>query len=567
MSKQRYRCLALSDFNMGNFASYLANDDSSPAVEVYAAPYGQVWQVLIDSQHPIWRNEADFAVVWTRPESVVPSFGRLLNFENVPTSVLLEEVDQYADALVRALEPLAFAFVPTWVMPPYMAGLLDWREGTGAANALAHMNLRLAERLAGHSKLYLLNAQRWVDAVGQRAHSPKLWYMAKIAFGNDVFLSAVESIKAGLRGLSGRAKKLLILDLDDTLWGGIVGDVGWENLQLGGHDAVGEALVDFQVALQGLKRRGVVLGVVSKNDERVALEAIEKHPEMKLRRQDLAHWKINWNDKAQNIAELVHELNLGLESAVFIDDNPVERARVREALPDVLVPEWPQDKMLYKSALLSLTCFDAPAISAEDAARTEMYVAERERKDTQMQVGSVEEWLETLDITVTATPLTPENATRTAQLLNKTNQMNLSTRRLSEAELWRWLEAPGRALWTFHVTDRFGDSGLTGIASGEVDGSTLHVVDYLLSCRVMGRKVEETMLALLVAHAREQGCETVVATYVPTAKNRPCLEFFQRSDFHGDAAGEHFTWSTHDDYPVPAQLRLEVKPPQGETAS
>ena len=171
---------------------------------------------------------------------------------------------------------------------------------------------------------------------------------------------AAADIRAAFVGLRGAAKKLLVLDLDDTLWGGIVGDAGWENLRLGGHDPQGESFADFQRAIKNLKRRGVVLALVSKNEESVALEAIRNHPEMVLKEDDFVGWRINWTDKARNIAELATELNLGLQSVVFIDDNPVERARVREALPEVFVPEWPEDKLLYASAFGQLRCFDAP---------------------------------------------------------------------------------------------------------------------------------------------------------------------------------------------------------------
>ena len=187
-------------------------------------------------------------------------------------------------------------------------------------------------------------------------------------------------MKAALRAVRGQSRKVVICDLDDTLWGGIVGDAGWENLRLGGHDPVGEAFADFQRELKALTRRGIILAMVSKNTEAVALEAIEKHPEMQLRKDDFAAWRINWDDKAQNIADLMEELNLGLDSAVFLDDNPVERARISEALPEVLVPNLPRDKMLFASTLRKLNCFDSATVSSEDRKRAAFYNAERDRR-------------------------------------------------------------------------------------------------------------------------------------------------------------------------------------------
>jgi FkbH-like protein len=333
--------------------------------------------------------------------------------------------------------------------------------------------------------------------------------------------------------------------------------VGWENLRLGGHDSVGEALVDFQRAVKLLTRRGVLLAVVSKNTESVALEAMRSHPAMVLRPEDFVGWRINWDDKARNVAELAAELNLGLQSVVFIDDNPVERARVREALPEVLVPDWPEDKLLYPGTLQSLRCFDAPALSREDATRTQLYAAEQQRESSRQEVGSLDDWLLSLGLQVRAEPLTPANLARAAQLFNKTNQMNLSTRRLTEAELRDWARGPGRALWTLSVSDRFGDAGLTGILGVECDAATAtcRVVDFILSCRVMGRRVEHTMAYLAVAWAREAGLRRVQAAFEPTAKNKPCHDFWLTSGFEADD-GRLFTWDAARAYPLPAPVAL-----------
>jgi len=406
------------------------------------------------------------------------------------------------------------------------------------------------------ASVFVLNAERWVAAVGQPQSAAKGWYLGKIPFRAEVFAEAAADIKAAVRGLRGDARKLLILDLDDTVWGGVVGDVGWEQLQLGGHDPVGEALVDFQQGVKALTRRGVVLGIVSKNTESVAVEAIRSHPAMVLRLEDFVGWRINWQDKAANIAALAAELRLGLQSTVFIDDNPVERARVREALPEVLVPEWPEDKLAYPAALAALRCFDSPAVSREDQERGAMYAAEREREAARESVGSLDDWLATLGITVRAERVGPASITRTTQLLNKTNQMNLSTRRMTEGEVTQWAGAPGRAMWAITVSDRFGDAGLTGVLGVERQADTLRVVDFVLSCRVMGRKVEETMTHLAVAHARAEGARRVEARLIPTAKNQPCRDFWSGSGWSADESGDLYAWDTSAEYPRPAAVTL-----------
>jgi FkbH-like protein len=548
----------VSDFTADELVDELRVSDVHAGVAARMAPFGQVTQVLLEQPSA---DAADFLVVWTRPDATLPSFTRALAFEDVDESELLAEVESFCSLVEGAAARYKFVFVPTWVLPSWVRGLgmLDAAKG-GITRLLLAANLRLCDSLARSNNVFVLNAERWFLAAGTSSAAPKGWYLGKVAAPRAVMTEAAADIKAALHGLRGGARKLLVLDLDDTMWGGIVGDVGWEGLRLGGHDGVGEALVDFQRAIKNLKKRGVVLGIVSKNEESVALEAIRNHPEMLLREEDFVGWKINWKDKAQNIAELVSELNLGLQSVVFIDDNPVERARVREALPEVFVPEWPVDKLLYPSAFAKLRCFDTPALSREDRDRTRMYAEERQRDQLQKQVGSVADWLKSLQMKVRVERLGPSNLARATQLLNKTNQLNLATRRMTEAELLDWASDPRRHFWTVSVADRFGDAGLTGLVSTERDGDTLRVVDYVLSCRVMGRKVEETMVHLAVETARRQSVSVVVAEYQPTPKNKPCLTFWHSSGFSNDA-DRLFRWQASSEYPLPDPIQLEWQPP------
>jgi FkbH-like protein len=548
------RGVIASDFTIGELQTQLNSTPDLPAVEFECAPFGQVVPTLL-SPAPEGR---DVLVVWTKPEAVVPTFARRLGFEAVEDDELLSQVDAYCELLLRAADNYKTVFVPAWVLPTQQRGLgmIDERKG-GLHRSLTAMNLRLMERLESSPSVFVLNSQRWVEAVGRNAHQPKLWYMGKVPFHRDVFGEAARDIKAALSGIAGGARKLLVLDLDDTVWGGIVGDAGWENLRLGGHDSLGEAFVDFQRAAKDLKRRGVVLAIASKNEESIAFEAMQSHPEMILRREDFVAWRINWQDKARNIAEIATELNLGLQSVVFIDDNPVERARVREELPEVFVPEWPEDKLLYASTLRGLRCFDAPALSREDAERTQLYSAERQRETLRVQVGSIDEWLKSLNIEVHAARLNPSNITRATQLLNKTNQLNLSTKRYTESELQAWAKAPDHDLWAVSVSDRFGDAGLTGIVSVEYEAGLAKVSDLVLSCRVIGRKVEETLLHLVVnAARRRRDIARVQARYVPTKKNKPVLDFLQRSGFSAD--GDDFFWDTAQEYACPAAIQLHT---------
>jgi FkbH-like protein len=554
--------LIVSDFTVQGLAPFLA-DNEPPSLKATFAPFNQVVPVLLDGTMPCWASKPDVAVVWTRPDSAIKSFGRVLSHEPVAVDDLLREVDEFAECLRTASKRVSALFVPTWTWPAYDRGLglLNLKPGIGPAYALMRMNARLAEAVDDSPAIHLLDAGRWLAQAGKAATSPKLWHLGKIAFGPEILRQAAADIKAGLRAIGGQARKLVVVDLDDTLWGGIVGDVGWEGLNLGGHSPIGESFVAFQRALKRLTNRGIVLAVVSKNTETIALEAIDRHPEMVLRRGDFVAWRINWQDKAGNIESLVSELNLGLESVVFIDDNPAERARVREALPKVLVPEWPQDTLLYEQALSELACFDTATVSAEDRARTRSYVSEREREAVKQSAQSVEEYLALLGLTIDVEPLNRSNLPRAVQLLNKTNQLNLATRRFSEAQYDEWASETANRVLVFRVRDRFDDYGLTGLASLSVDGTEARVQDFVLSCRVMGRGVERTMLHAIVEQARALGAARVVATYSPTPRNGPVKTFFDEgSDFASEGDGPRYMWDVSRLYGAPSHVNVRGVP-------
>ena len=550
--------LLVSDFNINTLARYLTNDGGDPRVEVHVAPHGQVMQVLSNGEEPCWECRPDFCFVWTRPEAILSTFGSLLRSSDPNLHELDREVDEFAASLIASSKWVKMLFVALWIIPPFHQGwgLGDLDPRSGIMRALMRANTRLLSSLDGALNVFPLAAEAWLHIAGTRAFNSRLWYLGKIPFANEVFAEASRGIKAAMRGINGQARKLVILDLDNTLWGGIVGEDGSSGLVLGGHDPSGEALVDFQRELKSLTKRGVILAIVSKNEESIALDAIEHHPEMILRLDDFAGWRINWRDKAENIVELVNELQLQLGATVFIDDSPMERDRVRKALPDVLVPEWPNDKRLYAEALLHLDCFSKPRISIEDRLRPRMYVAERRRSRLRQAVHSIDDWRRSLSIAVQVERLDEINLPRAAQLLNKTNQLNLTSRRLTEAEISEWISDERRVFWTFRVSDKFGESGLTGLLSLEWEGRQATIVDFVLSCRVIGRCIEETMLHIAVLWARGKTLETVRAVYTPTPKNKPCLDFFRRSGFLEESLNS-FVWTTTDGYPASPHVQID----------
>lgn len=543
----------ISDFNITPLARALAANALPELGEVTVAPYGQVHQTLLAAGLP-----DSIAVVWTRPEGVIESYQQAIDLAEIDHALVLREVEAFVALLRKFAGTVRHLFVPTWSRtissPTY--GMLDWTPGLGLSHLLARMNLALGEGLADLPNVHVLDSDSWLRSDTILSHMPKMWFAAKVPYGNAVFQAAATNIGAAVTGLAGRSRRLLVVDLDNTLWGGVIGETGWQGIVLGGHHHVGEAYAAFQAALKALSNRGIQLAIVSKNDESIALEALDNHPEMRLRRKDFASWRINWEDKAANIAAIAAEVNLGLASVVFLDDHPAERARVREALPEVMVPEWPEDPAQYVSALWNLRCFETPTLNSVDRHRTAMYTTERERRTSVQSVGSIEDWLRTLDLVVSVESLSATNLPRAAQLLNKTNQLNLTTRRLTEKELVAWAAEEHHRFVTFSVRDRFGDYGLVGLLGIACGSGQAQIVDFVLSCRVMGRKVEEAMLHVASRIASEFGSTVLRARLVPTDRNRPTRDILENSLLRPiDAAT--FIWDESHVYPKPDTINLE----------
>lgn len=537
------RVLLAGDTTLDPLGRMLERNQDGPAVIASAAAYGQVYQILLDQHHSAWEFKPDVLVVWTTAHLTLPSLGKLLRFESKAATdayeATLREAEQFADAVVRAANRVGLLLVPAWVLPHHERWIqsLTWRHGVGPANVIARANLILAEKFAAHQNIVLLDAGYWQASLGKPAYDPRMYAVAKILYSPSLFEKAAAEIKSVLRGSIGQVKKVIVCDLDNTLWGGVVGDDGAHNIKLGAPDPVGECFHAFQKALKGLRSRGILLTICSKNEEKFALSVIEEHPAMALRKSDFVAWRINWTEKAKNISELAEELNLGLDSFVFLDDSPQERDQVRQLLPQVYTPDLPVSPAELAPFVCSLNCFETPSLAAEDFERTDMYQSERGRKEALDLSGDVDNWLQSLQVEVRAAPLRRESLARAAQLLNKTNQFNLALRRLDEKTLWDWAEDPCNSTYTFHVSDRFGDFGLTGLASVSLSGGEARIVDFVMSCRVMGKKVEEALLGYTLAQASAAGAERFVAALVDGPRNGPAKTFFagKFSDSQGAA--------------------------------
>jgi FkbH-like protein len=536
------RVLLVGDTTLDPLGRFLERNQEMPRLKTTAAPYGQIYQILLDPKNPVWCAVPEILVVWTAPQLTLPSLEKLLRFEFQSAAAefdaVLHEAEQFAEAVLKASLSAGLVLVPAWVMPPHERWIqtLNWKHGVGLANLLARANLILAEKFAARQNIILFDAGYWYAGLSGLAYDSRMYAFGKILYSTHLFEKAAQEIKAVLRGLAGQGKKVIVCDLDNTLWGGVVGDDGPQNIKLGAPDPVGECFCAFQSALKGMRRRGILLAISSKNDEKLALPVIDEHPAMILRMSDFVAWRINWNDKAANLVDLAEELNLSLDSFVLLDDSPQERDQVRQLLPQVYVPDLPVSPSQLAPFLCSLNCFETPNLGKEDFERTTMYQAECGRKQAKDMSADVENWLRSLQIEVRAAPLRRESLPRAAQLLNKTNQFNLSLRRLDEKSFWEWAQKPSNSAYTFNVSDRFGDFGLVGLASLSRVGVEARIVDFVMSCRVMGKKVEEVLLGYAVSRAQSAGADRVVASPVDGPRNQPAKDFFATKFLSGDSA-------------------------------
>jgi len=532
----------ISTFNVQNLSAILCKEGADLEVNVKIAPFGQVIPLLMNPEDPFWSQELDALLIWTQPELISSEFARTIQFLDASPERRLDDAQQFSELLLQLPSSIKTILLPTWTPPDLFDGCpsISWDSEMGIGRALLDLNAHLMGQLDADTRFVVMDTMRWIASGGVDAQNSKLWFLTKTPYSIPVFESCAQDILACLRAIQGKRRKAVLVDLDNTLWGGVIGDVGMDGLRLGGHDGRGEAFVALQNELKRLQNRGIILGILSKNEESTALDTIENHREMILRRADFAGWRINWHDKAQNLESLVSELNIGLDSVVFLDDNPSERDRVRSAFPQVLVPELPKDPLEYPRLIRRLRCFDAPVISEEDRKRTELYRSERERRLEKTTVGSLDQWLHSLDLTVSVESIKEQSLARAIQLLNKTNQMNLSTRRMTESQISDWAQQAGRYLRVFRVEDKFGDYGLCGLGSLEWGSSgEAHLCDFLLSCRVMARGVEESMLYALAKIAKQQGAQTVLAKRSPTEKNKPCLDWFDALEM-SRLEGDHY---------------------------
>jgi FkbH-like protein len=502
------------------------------ALEVIQPSYDQVVQEALTPDSQVNSSKPD-AVLLALDYRALPL--KLTLGDNDASSATIQGALGYLQALRNGIKAhsKAVCIFQSFAPPAEtLFGSLDSALPGTLRSLIGEINRELAEFVLGSGDI-LLDVAGLAETVGLADwHNTQLWNLGKFAFSDELIPLYADHVARTVAALRGKSRKALILDLDNTVWGGVIGDDGLEGIQISQGDALGEAHLAVQRLALDLRQRGVILAVSSKNTDEAAREPFEMHPEMLLRLEHIAFFQANWNDKATNIQAIAEELALGLDAMVFLDDNPVERGLVRKLLPQVAVPELPEEPAWFARTLAAGGYFEAISFAGEDLKRADFYQDNARRASLQKQVGGVDAYLESLEMTITFQPFDATGRARIVQLINKSNQYNLTTRRYTDPEVAEAENDPEVFTLQVRLADIFGDNGMISVVICRPGEAGVWEIDtWLMSCRVLGRKVEQMVLSEILHHARAEGIRKLAGTYRPTDRNKLVIDHYEKLGF------------------------------------
>jgi len=458
--------------------------------------------------------------------------GRLTDPRELPQAEAQRVVDSLLDLARRAHAKTRAEIITTNFMLPARHDLGAYRVRALGSDWSFRKWVNLELGLAAPPYLHICDWEFLAHRLGGlAARDERSWFESKQPGSPALLVELAREAARLILAFKRAPKKVLVLDLDNTLWGGVVAEDGLEGIELGDTSPRGEAFKTFQKYIASLKQRGVLLAVCSKNDFARAAEPFQQHPDMVLKMEDIVSFKANWEPKSENIRAMATELNLGLDSFVLVDDNPAEIEIVRQFVPEVATILLGPDPADYVAQLADCRLFEPGSITSEDAERTSQYRSDTQRKALEASVTDMASYLESLQMEAVLSEFAPVDVPRLSQLINKSNQFNLTTRRRSEADVIAVLDDPAMVGYSMRLKDRFGDHGLISIVIGRISGVAMDIDTWLMSCRVLKRGVEEEVLNELVRLARARGCRSLRGTYLPTAKNEMVRDFYGRMGF------------------------------------
>jgi FkbH-like protein len=528
------------------------------ACQTYVAGYNQYHQEILDPESELYKFSPDISFLILDIRSI------LGNLFYSPYSVSASARREFVQKQTKEITDIAKDFleksksklvITNFVIPTYSPfGIFETKAEYSLQEMVKDLNSRMIEESRKTPSLYVYDFNGFVTRYGENnIFDFRQFHYGDIKVALDYIPYLAEDLMGYIKPATGRNRKCIVLDLDNTLWGGIVGEDGFDGIKLG-PKSPGSAYIEFQRHLLSLHHRGIILAINSKNNPEDAFKVIREHPYMVLREENFACVKINWNDKISNMHQIAAELNIGLDSMVFLDDDPVGRELMSKMLPEVMTVELPRDPSLYAPTIMRMNDFNVLNITAEDMKRGEMYLQQRKTAELQSRASNLEEFLSQLGTRIKIKKVDSFTLPRVSQLILKTNQFNLTTHRYQEEEIRRLSRDDGVLIGCAHVEDKFGDNGITGAFIVFKDPAVWTVDTFLLSCRVMGRGVEDAMMSYILSEAKKAGTKTVKAQYLPTSKNKPCETFLEKYGFVRD--GDYWTFMPTDTIKHPKYLEL-----------
>ena len=564
---ERFRVFVLRNITLETLLPYciVSGAHNNMALTFELSGYADSEALVYNKESILFQSEVDLLWVWFE----LSKFSQMIWYElaGLTEDVINSVVEGTFNRYQQFVELLSERFscpiiVQNFRKPGYPTlRLYDRFAKIGQYAAIDLLNQLLFRLCRDKRQLYYFDYDRMVSQVGTGTWTdPKMWLTAKIPVASCHHEHFANTFVAMISAIYGRRKKCIVVDLDNTLWGGIVGEDGMEGIQIG-HTYPGNAYKEFQRQLLSLYHQGILLAICSKNNENDVFQVFQERTEMVLRLEHFAACRVNWKDKATNILDIAEELNIGIDSLVFLDDNPAERELVRQKIPGVVVPDLPEEPFGYAGFLAQQHWFDTLQLSPEDKKRTRLYVAQKERTILANATGSLEDYYRSLEMEIHIESLNALNLPRITQLTQKTNQFNLTTRRYTDEQVLH-LVNQGGLVWCARVVDRFGDNGITALCMVRIHNDKAEIDTFLLSCRVIGRTVETAFLYWILNYLRQQGIKKVRGQYVPSQKNAQVEDLYAQHHFNlvEDRKDDGTIWeiSLDDEFVLPDWFRLRV---------
>ena len=527
--------------------------------EIHEAEFDAIQQETLDRGGPLFRHTPKAVILFNCVQKLEERYA-LSTHDGFVRQVVDEMLEVWDRLLAGGVETVLQHNFCLPMFRPFGNFTVAGRHSL--LDMAMRINAALTERAQANGAVRLVDTEGQAAFFGKRQWlDERLWCQAKQALSPRFLPPLAKSVSDIIAERMGRSVKCIVLDLDNTLWGGILGDVGYDGIEVGEVSNIGLVYQRFQNALLQLKERGVILAICSKNDEADVRRVLREHPDMVLRESDFVKISANFGDKASNIREIQAALNISLDSMVFIDDSAFERDFVRTALPELQVPEMPEDPADFVAALTMWNLFETGSSSAEDGARTAFYQANVTRQALQEKASDLPAYLRALGMVADIRPFDGFTAPRAYQLFQRSNQFNLTTIRYSEAELKAIAQDPGCDTFTLRLHDRLGDNGIVAAVVARAAGETLRVDSWVMSCRVLGRRVEEATLDILAGLARARGCRRLTGEYRATAKNAMVAGLYAGLGFAAEReeSGARFFGLELSGYRRPDDLPIEIR--------